>query len=181
MNQIAIAASQWNYSTRPGAPSLSLYPFYRTSGLKTMETSCLRIDDSVSNIPYHWRWQLLTTCHWPLVIPVVLWHSCHCLNVRGLFDPIIISSQANSLRTSPGWSEITLIVIICIKCRKDQHENRKHPWDKVLRMFVWFVEVASCRGVCGFLITLLPSIYLVIAKRSVRKSLILASAVSVLC
>ena len=55
MNQIAaFAASQWKElfnTSRCTFPPL--YPFYRTSGLKTMETSCPRIDDSVSDIPYH--------------------------------------------------------------------------------------------------------------------------------
>lgn len=82
--------------------------------------------------------------HWPglVTISVPPWGrdtrhhiTCYCLNVRGLFDPIIISSQSHSVRTSPGWSgDNAHIVIICIKRRKDQHENRKRPWDKVLRV-----------------------------------------------
>ena len=142
-NTNQIAASQWNYSTRPGgAPCLSLCPFYWTSaGLKTRETSCPRIDDSVSNIPIPWP------CLWPLVCPVGLWHqtSHHMLlpqcsrlvwsNHHFVTTNPIISSQPNSLRTSSGWSgDNPRIVIICIKRRKDQHENRKHPWDKVLRV-----------------------------------------------
>ena len=83
---------------------------YRTSGLKTREeTSCPRIDDSVSNIP-----KLTNTDQASVTISVPPWGcdtrhhiTCYCLNVRGLFDPIIISSQSHSGRTSrPDGREI---------------------------------------------------------------------------
>ena len=115
--------------------------YWTSAGLKTRETSCPRIDGSVSNIPIPWP------CLWPLVCPVGLWHqtSHHMLlpqcsrlvwsNHHFVTTNPIISSQPNSLRTSSGWSgDNPRIVIICIKRRKDQHENRKHPWDKVLRV-----------------------------------------------
>ena len=155
---------------------------YRTSGLKTREeTSCPRIDDSVSNIP-----KLTNTDHqawWPLVFPLVTPDITSHV-IASMFAACLIQSSFHHNLTQSGhppagWSgDNARIVIICIKRRKDQHENRKRPWDKVLRVSS---DGLLCRSRISHHITLLPSIYLVIAKRSVRKSLILASAVSVLC